>query len=203
VLDIDITTLLAWRDTLAQTWALTPAWCTVCYVALYVLLTALCLPGASVLMLVGAGLMDFTLCLLLSNAACTLGAWLTALGSRYGLHDRFGHARWLQAVKHRLSSHEIAFLISIRLAPVIPFAVFNVLAGLICIHPWRFLWTSFVGTLPGTWLYVNAGAQLWQIRSLEEVLKPSLFASIAALAVIPWILEWMLRSRTCKIPFNP
>ena len=145
-------------------------WVLAAYFTVYTLLTALCLPGGSVLMLIGGACMGFAECLLLSNAACTLGAWMTFVGARMGLtglrqfkqarrgtafagaqsspdtpHDSNSKKNWLQVIDTRLADQQIPFLLSIRLAPVIPFAAFNILAAFTSLGHWRFLWTSFAG----------------------------------------------------------
>ena len=165
-------------------------------------------------MLIGGACMGFAECLLLSNAACTLGAWMTFVGARMGLtglrqfkqarrgtafagaqsspdtpHDSNSKKNWLQVIDTRLADQQIPFLLSIRLAPVIPFAAFNILAAFTSLGHWRFLWTSFAGMLPGTWLYVNAGSQLGSVQSLDEMLSWHVIASVAALAVVPWVVQ--------------
>lgn len=168
------------------------------YFAIYTLLTALCLPGGSVLMLVGGACMGFTECLFLSNAACTLGAWFTFMAARVGLRNSRSEARWIKMVEHRLANNQIPFLLSIRLAPIIPFAVFNILAGLSDLRSRRFVWTSFIGMLPGTWLYVNAGAQLGEVTSARDLLGWDVMASVAALGVLPWLIHLVVKRWTAN-----
>lgn len=182
----DMAVLLTLRDALSQTLEASSGIGYLAFFTCYVLITALCLPGGSILMLVGGACMNFTGCLLLSNTACTLGAWLTLWMARAGIRRQSGGMSWLERIENGLADHQTAFLISIRLAPVIPFSLFNILAGLSSVRQWPFVWTSFVGMLPGTWLYVNAGAQLGAVSSLDELLSWPVLASVAALAIVPW-----------------
>jgi uncharacterized membrane protein YdjX (TVP38/TMEM64 family) len=169
-----------------------PTLITVLYFAVFTGVTALCLPGAGVLMLVCGGCMGFGVCLLASTAASATGALLTMLFARHVLrgpvHRRLGDR--LDEVNTKIEKNEIAYLLGLRLAPVIPFVLFNLLAGLTRVRSWTFLWTSFLGMLPGTALYVNAGHELAKVETLGELISMEVVLSIAALAVVPFLIQW-------------
>ncbi len=158
---------------------------------LHVLLAMLALPGASLLMLVaGAGfgpLAGTLLCL----TACTAGASLSMLVVRHFLQPvvRRKMGTRLAGLERRVASDGAACLFSLRLLPVIPFALVNVVVGLSGMKAWTFAWISFVGMLAGTFVYVNAGSQLAEIETAGDIYSPRVLLSLAALALLPWLLK--------------
>jgi len=193
--DVSLQDMLAAQRELAMHFMEYPTLVTLIYFGVFVLLTALCLPGAGVLMLVGGGCMGFGLCMVVSTAASAFGALLTMLFARHffreSVEKRF--ADKLRDINKGIEKNEVAYLISLRLAPIIPFVAFNLLAGLTRVKPWTFLWTSFVGMLPGTMLYVNAGNELAKVNRLEELISLEVVVSIAALALVPFLIQWGTR----------
>ena len=193
--DVSLQDMLAAQRELAMHFMDNPTLVTVIYFGVFVLLTALCLPGAGVLMLVGGGCMGFGLCMVVSTAASALGALLTMLFARHffrsSVESRF--ANKLNDINKGIEKNEVAYLLSLRLAPIIPFVAFNLLAGLTRVKPWTFLWTSFLGMLPGTMLYVNAGNELSKVNRLEELISLEVVISLAALALVPFLIQWGTR----------
>ena len=193
--DVSLQDMLAAQRELAMHFMEYPTLVTLIYFAVFVLLTALCLPGAGVLMLVGGGCMGFGLCMVVSTAASALGALLTMLFARHffrsSVESRFSNK--LNEINKGIEKNEVAYLLSLRLAPIIPFVAFNLLAGLTRVKPWTFLWTSFLGMLPGTMLYVNAGNELAKVNRLEELISLEVVISLAALALVPFLIQWGTR----------
>jgi len=193
--DVSLQDMLAAQRELAMHFMEHPTLVTLIYFGVFVLITALCLPGAGVLMLVGGGCMGFGLCMVVSTAASALGALLTMLFARHyfrsSVENRF--ANKLNDINKGIEKNEVAYLLSLRLAPIIPFVAFNLLAGLTRVRPWTFLWTSFLGMLPGTMLYVNAGNELAKVNKLEELISLEVLISLAALALVPFLIQWGTR----------
>lgn len=193
--DLSLQDMLAAQGELAMHFMEHPTLVTLIYFGVFVLITALCLPGAGVLMLVGGGCMGFGLCMVVSTAASALGALLTMLFARHyfrsSVESRF--ANKLNDINTGIEKNEVAYLLSLRLAPIIPFVAFNLLAGLTRVKPWTFLWTSFIGMLPGTMLYVNAGNELSKVNKLEELISLEVLISLAALALVPFLIQWGTR----------
>lgn len=193
--DVSLQDMLTAQRELAMHFVDNPTLVTLIYFAVFVLLTALCLPGAGVLMLVGGGCMGFGLCMAVSTAASALGALLTMLFARHyfrsSVESRFSNK--LNDINTGIEKNEVAYLLSLRLAPIIPFVAFNLLAGLTRVRPWTFLWTSFLGMLPGTMLYVNAGNELAKVNRLEELISLEVVISLAALALVPFLIQWGTR----------
>jgi uncharacterized membrane protein YdjX (TVP38/TMEM64 family) len=172
-----------------------PVTATLSVFLLHTLLAALALPGASLLMLAaGSGfgaLFGTVICL----AGCTTGATLSMLASRHWLQPlvRRRYGRQLAGFDARITADGPAYLFSLRLLPVLPFAVVNVAAGLSTMKVWPFFWISLAGMAAGTFVYVNAGTQLGQVRTLDDIYSPSVLASLAALALLPWLLKPVAR----------
>lgn len=166
----------------------------VIYVAAYVLVTALSIPGAAVMTLAGGALFGFWYALLLVSFASSIGATLAFLVSRVLLRDwvqgRFG--KQLSAVNAGFARDGAFYLFSLRLVPLFPFFVINLLMGLLPIRAWPFYWISQLGMLPATAVYVNAGTQLGQLDSAAGILTPSLLMSFVLLALFPYIARWLL-----------
>ena len=161
------------------------------YFALYVLVTGLSLPGAAILTLAGGALFGLGWGLLLISFASTLGATLAFLLSRYVLRDsvqrRFPGQ--LAAVNRGIAGEGAFYLFTLRLVPLFPFFVINLIMGVTAMRVWTFAWVSQVGMLAGTLVYVNAGTQLAQIDSLSGILSPSLLASFVALGLFPLLAK--------------
>ena len=126
---------------------------------------------------------------------CTAGATLSMLASRHWLQPfvRRRYGRHLAGFDARITADGPAYLFSLRLLPVLPFAVVNVAAGLSTMKAWTFFWISLAGMAAGTFVYVNAGTQLGQVRTLGDIYSPPVLASLAALALLPWLLKPVVR----------
>lgn len=167
---------------------------TLAYAAVYVLVTALSLPGAAILTLAGGAVFGLVWGTLVVSVASTVGATLAMLAARTVLRDsiqaRFG--RQLAEVNARLDKEGAFYLFTLRLLPVMPFFVLNLLMGLTRMRIWTYVWVSQLGMLAGTVAYVNAGTQLAQIESLQGILSPALLASFATLGLLPLALKKLL-----------
>ena len=181
--------LKARQGDIAALYAANPAVVIGGYFAAYVALTALSFPGAAIMTLAGGAIFGLGLGLLIVSFASTIGATLAFLTSRYLLRDwvqgKFG-AR-LAAINAGMERDGAFYLFSLRLVPVFPFFVVNLLMGLTPIRTLTYFWVSQIGMLLGTAVYVNAGTQLAGISSLRDVASPGLLVSFAALGLLPWI----------------
>lgn len=193
----DYLTLTAMQQNLAQfqNWRdQQPILVTLVFFVLYVLMTALSIPGATLLTLAGGALFGLAWGLAIISFASTLGATLAFIGARFFLRDwvqeRF-HQR-LKAINQGVEKDGGFYLFTLRLVPIFPFFLINLLMGLTPIKTWTFYWVSQVGMLAGTAVYVNAGTQLAQIDSLSSIVSPSLLASFALLGIFPWIAKLVL-----------
>lgn len=155
---------------------------------LYVAVTGLSIPGAAIMTLVAGALFGVVVGTLIVSFASTMGATLALLSSRYLLRDwvqgKFGER--LRAVDDGLEKDGAFYLFTLRLIPVFPFFVINLLMGLTRIKTGTFFWVSQIGMLPATIVFVNAGTQISRIESTAGLLSPTLIASFVALAFFPW-----------------
>ena len=161
------------------------------YFAAYVVVTAFSLPGAAVMTLAGGALFGLLQGLVLVSFASTLGATLAFLGARYLLRDsvesRFGPR--LKAINQGVEKEGAFYLFTLRLVPVFPFFLINLLMGLTKMKAWTFFWVSQVGMFAGTIVYVNAGTELGKLESLSGILSPGLLGSFVLLGFFPLIAK--------------
>lgn len=164
------------------------------YFFLYVTVTALSLPGAAVMTLAGGALLGFWPAFVTISLASTLGATLAFLVSRFLLRDwvqeRFGDK--LQTVNAGIARDGAFYLFTLRLVPVFPFFIINLVMGLTPMRTRTFAWVSQVGMLPATAVFVNAGTQLSRIESAAGILSPQLLLSFALLGLFPLIAKRLL-----------
>ncbi|GGW77844.1 FAD-dependent oxidoreductase [Alteromonas halophila] len=157
----------------------------------YVVITALSLPGAAILTLGAGALFGLGMGLLLASFASSIGATLAFIVSRFILRDtvksKFGDK--LRKIDEGVEKQGAFYLFTLRLVPVFPFFLINLLMGLTSIRTWTFYWVSQVGMLAGTFVYVNAGTQLAQIDSVSGILSFDLILSFVLLGLFPWIAK--------------
>jgi pyruvate/2-oxoglutarate dehydrogenase complex dihydrolipoamide dehydrogenase (E3) component/uncharacterized membrane protein YdjX (TVP38/TMEM64 family) len=157
------------------------------YFALYVLSTALSFPGATIITLAGGAIFGFGWGLLMVSFASSLGATLAFLTARFVLRDsieaRF--AKRLADINQGIEKDGAFYLFTLRLVPLVPFFVINLVMGLTKMRTWVFYAVSQVGMLAGTAVFVNAGTQLSHITSLQGILSPALVGSFVLLGVFP------------------
>lgn len=179
--------LLAYRDA-------HPLILAVGFFAVYIAVAALSLPVAALLTLAAGAAFGLLWGSVLVSFASTIGATLAFLASRLLFRDlvqrRFG--RRLASVNRGIEKEGAFYLFALRLVPVFPFFVVNLVMGLTPLRTRTFYWVSQLGMLAGTVVYVNAGTQLGQLQSLSGVLSPGLLASFALLGIFPLLARWVL-----------
>ncbi len=163
------------------------------YFCAYVMATALSIPGAALLTIIGGMVFGLWTGTLLVSFASSLGATLAFLVSRFLLRDwvqeKFsGH---LKTINDGVKKQGGSYLFSLRLIPLFPFWMINLVMGLTPIKTSTFYWVSQLGMLAGTLVYVNAGASLSNIEafSAAEILTPTVILSFALLAIFPFIVR--------------
>lgn len=159
------------------------------YFLVYVAVTALSLPGATIVTLAGGAIFGLGWGLLIVSFASSIGATLAFLTARFLLRDavqsRFGQR--LADVDRGIQKDGAFYLFTLRLIPVVPFFVINLLMGLTKMKTWTYYWVSQIGMLAGTAVYVNAGTQLGQLTSLKGIVSPGLLGSFVLLGLFPLI----------------
>ncbi|MFA7259825.1 MAG: FAD-dependent oxidoreductase [Aeromonas bestiarum] len=188
---LNLAQLQAHQDALAQ--RVDTHFVTACllFVVLYVLSTALSLPGASLLTLGGSAIFGIGWGLLLVSFASTLGATLAFLSARFLLRDwvraRFGDK--LATFQAGMEKDGAFYLLSLRLIPLFPFFLVNLLMGLTPIRVSTYYWVSQLGMLPGTFVYVLAGSELATLTSTGNILSPGLMVALTLLGLMPFLIR--------------
>jgi pyruvate/2-oxoglutarate dehydrogenase complex dihydrolipoamide dehydrogenase (E3) component/uncharacterized membrane protein YdjX (TVP38/TMEM64 family) len=186
--------LKASQASFAQWHAQQPLTVAALYFGVYVVATALSFPGATIITLAGGAVFGFWPGLLIVSFASTLGATLAFWASRFVLRDwveaRFGQR--LADIHTGVEKEGAFYLFSLRLIPVVPFVLINLLMGLTRMKTWTYYWVSQLGMLAGTAVYVNAGTQLGQLDSLRGILSPALLGSFVLLGLFPLLARRLL-----------
>jgi uncharacterized membrane protein YdjX (TVP38/TMEM64 family) len=157
------------------------------YMAIYILVTSLSLPGAAIMTLAGGALFGLLVGTVVVSFASTIGATLACIVSRFVLRDwvqgHFGER--LKPVNEGIKNEGAFYLFTMRLIPAIPFWLINLAMGLTKMRIVTFYWVSQVGMLAGTIVYVNAGKELGRIETLSGILSPRLIGSFVLLGLFP------------------
>jgi uncharacterized membrane protein YdjX (TVP38/TMEM64 family) len=164
------------------------------YMAVYIVVTALSLPGAAVMTLAGGAMFGFWTGLIVVSFASTIGATLACFVARFLLKDwvqnKFG--KKLSAINTGVEKEGAFYLFSLRLVPIFPFFVINLVLGLTTMKLFTFYWVSQLGMLPGTMVFVNAGKELGKIDSLSGILSPGIIISFVILGLFPITVKKLL-----------
>ncbi len=155
----------------------------------YILVTGLSLPGAAIATLIGGAIFGLLWGTVLVSFASVIGASCAFLVSRHILRDtiqnRYGDR--LRTINEGCEKDGAVYLFTLRMVPLFPFFLINLLMGLTPMRLGMFFIVSQIGMLPGTIVYVNAGTQLAKIDSLGSILSPALIASFVLLGIFPLI----------------
>ena len=155
----------------------------------YVVITGASLPGAAVMTLAAGAIFGLLTGLILVSFASTIGASIAFLVSRYLFRDmvesRFSGS--LKSINAGIERDGPFYLFALRLVPAFPFFVINLVMGLTSLRLWTFFWVSQVGMFAGTVVYVNAGTQLGNIESANEIFSTEILLSFLLLAMLPFI----------------
>ncbi len=171
-----------------------PVWLAAGFFLAYVAVTALSLPVATLLTLVGGAVFGLLQGTVLVSFASSIGATLAFLASRFVLRDtvqqRFG--KRLATINEGMRREGAFYLLTLRLVPVFPFFVVNLVMGLTTLPARTFYWVSQLGMLAATVVFVNAGTQLASLHSLSGILSPRIIGSFALLGVFPLLARWIV-----------
>jgi uncharacterized membrane protein YdjX (TVP38/TMEM64 family) len=166
-----------------------PVLASLAFVGIYVGVTSLSVPGAGIMTLAGGAIFGLLWGLVMVSFASAIGATVAFLMSRFILHDwvqqHFGNR--LKAINAGIRRDGVFYLISLRLIPIFPFFIINVLMGLTPMPARTFYWASQVGMLPLTIVIVNAGTELAKIDHLKDILSPTLIASLVLIGLFPLV----------------
>ena len=187
---LSLETLKANRDDLLAFTEANYTAAVILFILLYIVVTGLSLPGATILTLAGGFLFGSVPAALFVNIGATTGATLAFLAARYVLRDwveqKFG--RWLEPLQQGFAKNAFSYLLTLRLIPLFPFFVINLVSGLTRVNVGTYVVATALGIIPGSFVYAYAGRQLGSINSLKEIASPQVlgaFILLGALALAP------------------
>ena len=158
----------------------------VVFILTYIVQTACSLPGATLMTLLGGFLFGSVLGMLYVNAGATIGATLAFLASRYLFHDwvqrKFGDR--LAAFQAGFSRNAFSYLLTLRLIPLFPFFLVNLLSGLTNVKTRTYIAATAIGIIPGSFVYTFAGRQLGTINSVAEIASPGVLLALSFLGLL-------------------
>ena len=176
----------------------------VIYMLVYIAVTGLSLPGATILTLAGGAIFGLLWGTVIVSFASTIGATLAFLAARFLFRDtvKSCFSSRLQAIDEGIDRDGAFYLFTLRLVPIFPFFMINLIMGLTTFKVRTFYWVSQLGMLAGTIVYVNAGTQLAKIESLSGILSPALIGSFALLGIFPLMAKKIVTSIQAKKMFK-
>ncbi|MDD2932815.1 MAG: FAD-dependent oxidoreductase [Methylotenera sp.] len=197
---LSLDALKASRDGLQQAYQTQPLLVITLFAATYIIMAALSLPGAAVMSIAGGAIFGLLVGTLVVVVSASIGATLAFLVARFVLRDsvqkRFGDR--LSSINAGIEKDGAFYLFTLRLVPVVPFFLINLLMGLTTIRTLTFFWVSLVGMVAGTSVYANAGTQLAALTSLSGILSPGLIGAFVMLAAFPWLTRWIVEKVKSK-----
>ena len=186
--------LKANRDALTAFYQKNPFVMAGAFIAIYIIQSALFLPGAAVFSLAAGAIFGALMGTLYVNIGATIGATLAFLVARYLFHDVIQNKLGARLVKmnRELEARSFNYLLLLRLVPVFPFFLINLGAGLTHMSLRTFFLGTMMGMIPGSFVFCNAGASLATITSMSEVASPRVLGSFALLglfALVPVLYQ--------------
>lgn len=188
---LTLETLKAQQSAIENYRAAHPSLAIAIYALIYIAVTGLSLPGATILTLAGGAVFGVLWGTLIVSFASTIGATLAFLAARFLFRDsvteKFGDS--LKDINEGVEREGGFYLFTLRLVPLFPFFMINLLMGLTNMKTWTFYAVSQIGMLAGTAVYVNAGTELGKVKSLAGVLSPTLLGSFILLGLFPLLAK--------------
>lgn len=173
-----------------------PILCVLIYFFIYLIVTTLSIPGAAALTLLGGALFGLFLGTVVVSFASSIGATLAFLVSRFIFRDTFQRKFYdqLEKINDGIKREGAFYLFTLRLVPLVPFFIINLVFGLTKMKTLTFYLISQLGMLLGTIVYVNAGTELAKINSLKDITSLKLFLSFTALGLFPFLTKKIIDS---------
>ncbi len=164
------------------------------FFAMYIIMTGLSLPGATLLTLIAGALFGLLVGTILVSFASSIGGTLAFLFSRYLFKDAIQKRfkQQLTPINRGIEKEGAFYLFTLRLVPIFPFFIINLAMALTPIKTWTFYWVSQIGMLLATIIYVNAGMQINNIESLGDILSQNLIFSLILIGIFPLIAKKVL-----------
>ena len=184
------------REALQSLYHSNPILLPLIFAVIYTILCALSIPGAATLLtLLGGAILGFGMGSLIISFASTVGATLAFWSSRYLLREYIQNKfkKTYLKLSDNFEKNGNSYVFTLRIAPVFPFFLVNLLLGLTPIKTWKYYVISQIGMLPGTLIYVNASTQLGKLEGLSGIISPSVLISFLALGLLPYFSKNVTR----------
>ncbi|MES2527268.1 MAG: TVP38/TMEM64 family protein [Bdellovibrionota bacterium] len=171
------------------------------FVGIILFLTTLSIPGSIVLTLLAGAVLGVGKGLFWVMFATTVGACLSFLISRYMFRSYFQNKfrNQFHKMNHRIKKEGISYLFTLRMIPVSPYVVINVVMGLSEMRLWNFAWVTCLGMLPGTFLYVLAGKKLSTINKISEILSWEILLGLTVLGLLPPLIKLVMKNQSGRL----
>ncbi|HJU08378.1 MAG TPA: TVP38/TMEM64 family protein [Rhodanobacteraceae bacterium] len=183
------------RQMLDTWWTLHPWRLGLGYFAVFIAVVALSLPAMTLMTLAAGAIFGVVVGSVIVSFGSAIGATLAMLAARFIFKDavrkRFAHR--LRRVDAGIERDGAFYLLSIRLVPIFPFFMVNILMGLTHIRVRTYYWVTQLGMLAGTIVYVNAGTRIASAKTLQGLISVPLIVSLALLALLPWASRWLIK----------
>lgn len=191
---LDFAYIKSKQQVIADYYQANPLQSIVIFFVVYVLATSFSIPGASILSLLAGAIFGLLLGSILVIFAATIGATIAFWLARYLLGNTIQerYADKFKTINAGVKKDGAFYLLTLRLLPIFPFFIINVLMGLTPIRTITYVVTSFFGMLAGTMIYVNVGTQLANLESVGGILTPKIWSAFILLAIFPWITKFII-----------
>ncbi|MBF0265504.1 MAG: FAD-dependent oxidoreductase [Gammaproteobacteria bacterium] len=165
------------------------------YFIIYIIVAALSLPGATILTLAGGFIFGNLYGFLIISFASTIGATFAFLMARFLIKNwvEKQFSTQLNSINQGIDKEGIFYLLSLRLIPIFPFFMVNLLMGLTRMKTLTYFWVSQLGMIPGTLVYINAGTQVSKIETLQDIISPAILLSFTLLGLLPWLSKFLIQ----------
>ncbi len=193
---LDFAYIKSKQQAIAAYYQANPLQSIIIFFVVYVLATSFSIPGASILSLLAGAIFGLLLGSFLVIFAATIGATIAFWLARYLLGNTIQerYADKLKTINTGVEKDGAFYLLTLRLLPIFPFFIINVLMGLTPIRTITYVVTSFFGMLAGTIIFVNVGTQLANLESISGILTPRIWGAFILLAIFPWIAKFIINS---------
>jgi uncharacterized membrane protein YdjX (TVP38/TMEM64 family) len=187
-------------DTIQLYYSEQPIKFTSIFLSIYILITALSIPGAIVLTILSGAVYGVALGTFLVSVASCIGATIAFFMSRYFFRDFFiaRYRERFEEMDRKFQDGGKTYLFTMRLIPVSPFVVINLFMGLTSVNVWTYIWITFVGMIPGTIVYVFAGRRIAEISSPGEILDWSILLIFSLIGLLPLLVRYIQKGKKWK-----
>ena len=161
---------------------------------IYIMSSALSLPFATLLTLLSGYIFGLTLGVFIVSLCSTVGASIAFLTSKFLFYDfiQKKYKKQLVTINNEFINEGIFYIFALRLVPVFPFFVVNIVTSLLPIKLSTFFWVSMLGMFPATLVYVNAGNELSKINSFSDILSFQVLISFSLIGILPLTIKFLL-----------